>query len=248
MQSTEELQIERQGAVLRRKLTRPARANALSDTLVDALLAALDHAEAEKVRLVVFSGEGKHFCSGFDLGNLDEQRDADLVYKLLRIERLLQRVAHAPFPTLALAHGRVMGAGTDLFCAGRGRMGVPGTASRMRGWRFGSALGTRRFAARVGADVARAVLMESRVFSAEEGLAMGFVSAVIPEAEWPAAIEKSVQRAERLDWQSSRFLLGYTVEDTRAADMAALVETSTRPGLKERIIEYQRSEKAARAR
>ena len=90
--------------------------------------------------------------------------------------------------------------------------------------------------------------MESRVFSAEEGLAMGFVSAVIPEAEWPAAIEKSVQRAERLDWQSSRFLLGYTVEDTRAADMAALVETSTRPGLKERIIEYQRSEKAARAR
>jgi enoyl-CoA hydratase/carnithine racemase len=88
--------------------------------------------------------------------------------------------------------------------------------------------------------------MESRVFSAEEGLAMGFVSAVVPEAEWPAALEKSIQRAQSLDWDSNRFLLGYTMEDTRAADMAALVETCTRPGLKERIIEYQRSEKAAR--
>src|SRR5699024_5855372 len=115
------------------------------------------------------------------------------------------------------------------------------------GWRFGIALGTRRFAARVGADMARTVLMESRVFSAEEGLAMGFVSAIVAEAEWRAALEQSVQRAQRLDGDSNRLLLGYTREDTRAADMAALVETSTRPGLKERIIEYQRSEKAARA-
>ena len=85
MKPTEELHIERQGAVLKLKLTRPARANALSDTLVETLLEALDYAEAERVRLVVFSGEGKHFCSGFDLGNLDEQNDANLVYKLLRI-------------------------------------------------------------------------------------------------------------------------------------------------------------------
>lgn len=247
MKPTEELHIERQGAVLKLKLTRPSRANALSDTLVETLLEALDYAEAERVRLVAFSGEGKHFCSGFDLGNLDEQRDADLVYKLLRIERLLQRVTHAPFPTLALAHGRVMGAGTDLFCACSERIAVPGTVFRMPGWRFGIALGTRRFAARVGADTARAVLMESRVFSAEEGLAMGFVTAVVPETEWPAALDKSVKRAERLDWDSNRFLLNYTMEDTRAADMASLVETSTRPGLKERIIEYQRSEKAARS-
>jgi enoyl-CoA hydratase/carnithine racemase len=90
--------------------------------------------------------------------------------------------------------------------------------------------------------------MESRVFSAEEGLAMGFVSAIVPEAEWLAALDRSVQRAERLDWDSNRFLLNYTMEDTRAADMAALVETCTRPGLKERILEYQRSEKAARGR
>ncbi len=246
MKSTEELHIERHGAVLKLKLTRPARANALSDTLVETLLEALDYAEAERMRLVVFSGEGKHFCSGFDLGNLDEQRDADLVYKLLRIERLLQRVAHAPFPTIALAHGRVMGAGSDLFCVCSERIAAPGTTFRMPGWRFGIALGTRRFAARVGADTARAILMESRVFSAEVGQAMGFVSAVAPEAEWPATLENSTKRAQQLDWESNRYLLNYTMEDTRAADMAALVETSTRPGLKERIIAYRQSEKAAR--
>ena len=56
MKSTEELHIERHDAVLKLKLTRPARANALSDTLVETLMEALDYAKAERVRLVVFSG------------------------------------------------------------------------------------------------------------------------------------------------------------------------------------------------
>jgi hypothetical protein len=39
-------------------------------------------------------------------------------------------------------------------------------------------------------------------------------------------------------------LLRFTIADTRAADMAALVETGSRPGLKERIVQYRESQKA----
>jgi enoyl-CoA hydratase/carnithine racemase len=243
MKSTDELKIERQGATLKLTLTRPSRANALSENLVETLLAVLEEAGREEVRLVVFAGEGKHFCSGFDLGDLETARDADLVYRLLRIETMLQHVAHAPFATLALAHGRVVGAGADLFCACSERVAAPTAAFRMPGWRFGIALGTRRLAARVGADKARSILFESRMFSTEEALAIGFATAIAPEADWLAIQEESARRSQILDGESSRSLLRFTIADTRAADMAALVETASRPGLKERIMNYRESQK-----
>lgn len=245
MKSNDELRIERREiSVLELTLTRPSRGNALSESLVEALIAALAGAEHEQVRLVVFRGEGKNFCSGFDLSDLAEQSDASLVDRLVRIERLLQTVAHAPFLTLALAQGRVMGAGADLFCACSERVAAPGATFRMPGWRFGIALGTRRLAARVGTDAARGILLESRQFGADEALKIGFATAVADEADWPAAIEQSARRAQALDLESTRHLLDLTIEDTRAADMVALVESSSRPGLKERIIQYRNSEKA----
>lgn len=245
MKSNDELRIERREiSVLELTLTRPSRGNALSESLVEALIAALAGAEHEQVRLVVFRGEGKNFCSGFDLSDLAEQSDASLVDRLVRIERLLQTVAHAPFLTLALAQGRVMGAGADLFCACSERVAAPGATFRMPGWRFGIALGTRRLAARVGTDTARGILLESRQFGADEALKIGFATAVADEADWPAAVEQSARRAQALDLESTRHLLDLTIEDTRAADMVALVESSSRPGLKERIIQYRNSEKA----
>lgn len=244
IQSTEELRIERPAvSILQLTLTRPTRGNALSESLVETLLAALAEAEREQFRLVIFRGEGKNFCSGFDLSDLAEQKDPDLVRKLVRIEELLQRVAHAPFLTLALAHGRTMGAGADLFCACSERVAAPGTTFRMPGWRFGIALGTRRLAARIGTDAARRVLLESRQFDADEALRMGFATAVTGEAEWAAAIEHSSRRAQALDWESTKHLLSLTIGDTRNEDIAALKESSGRPGLKERILEYRSSEK-----
>src|SRR6185437_2452086 len=218
MQSTDELKVEPQGPVLTLVLARPTRANALSPTLVEALLAALDEAEREQMRLVIFKGEGKHFCAGFDLGNLESEDDADLVYRLLRIETLLQRIAYASIPTLALAHGRAVGAGADLFCACSERVATPSTTFRMPGWRFGIALGARRLVARVGTDAARSILSESRTFSAEEALANGFATGVACEEDWPRIVDESVRRSQILTADSNRSLLRFTIADTGAQD------------------------------
>lgn len=240
--STDELRIEqRDGSHLHLTLTRPKRANALSETLVETLLAVLADASEERMRLVSLTGEGTNFCSGFDLSGLADLRDADIVYKLLRIEQLLQHVAHAPFLTLALAKGRVVGAGADLFCACSERIAAPGTTFRMPGWRFGIALGTRRLTARIGTDAARTILSESRDFDADEALAMGFATAIAEEADWPSTIKHSYSRAQALNWEAHKHLMYLTIKDTRSEDMAALVESSTRPGLKERIIQYRQS-------
>lgn len=239
MKSTDELRIElRDRGLLEVTLSRPERANALSESLVEHLLAVLAKAEDERVKLVVFRGKGKHFCSGFDLSDIGEQKDVDLVRKLVRIELLLQRIAYAPFLTLAFAHGRVVGAGADLFCACSERVAAPGTAFRMPGWRFGIALGTRRLVARVGTDAARNVLLEGKQFDALEALEMGFSTNIADESEWLAISEQALERARALDWESMQQLMRLTMQDTRAEDMAALIK-SARPGLKDRIIQYR---------
>lgn len=230
-----ELLVERDGPVLNLTLARPRKANALSASLVEELLAALEEAGRDETRIAIFRGEGRHFCAGFDLGDLDQQSDGDLVLKLIRIETLLQAVRHAPFVTLALAHGKIIGAGCDLFCACSTRVATPDAMFRMPGWRFGVALGTRRLVERAGADAARSLLLDSRSFAAEEGLRLGVVNTLAETRDWPATVETETARARALDPIAQRHLLELTASDTRAADMAALVMSASRPGIRDRI-------------
>ena len=172
--ASEILLVAKHGICTRLTLNRPEVANALSFELVEALLAAIAVAAGDGTRLVVLDSAGKSFCSGFDLSDLDDLSDGDLIYRLIRIEMLLQTVAHAPFPTLALAHGRVFGAGADLVGACSRRIAAPGTKFRMPGLGFGVVLGTRRLAACVGPDAARDIQYECRTFDADERRRLDF--------------------------------------------------------------------------
>lgn len=246
--TTAELAVEQDGPTRHVILTRPEKSNALSATLVESLLAVLGEAARDGTTLMTFRGQGANFCSGFDLGDLEAQSDGDLVLKLIRIEMLLQRIAHAPFVTLALAQGKVLGAGCDIFCSCAQRVATPDAKFRMPGWRFGIALGTRRLVGRVGADAARSILSASRMFDAAEAKTIGFATALAPQEEWASLIESAVAQAALLDPVSQTMLLNITASDTRATDLAALVESASRPGLKARIEQYRAAEKAARAR
>ncbi|MFG1465493.1 enoyl-CoA hydratase/isomerase family protein [Xanthobacter sp. DSM 24535] len=234
-----ELRVERVGSALNLTLTRPEKANALSATLVEAIIAWLEEADRDGTDLVVFRGDGRNFCAGFDLGDLDAQSDGDLVFKLLRIETMLQAVANAKFVTLALAQGKVIGAGCDLFCACSERIATPDAGFRMPGWRFGVALGTRRLSARVGSDAARSLLLDTRAFTAIEANEIGLATRLAEVELWPEVIEATAVRASALGAPSRRMLLELTAVDTRALDMAALVASAGRPGLRERIKAYR---------
>ena len=149
---TDGLRVERRGALHLLTLARPDKMNALSAGLVEALIAAVDRAQAEQARAIVFQGEGRNFSAGFDFGDWESQSEGDLLLRFVRIEMLLQRVAATPCLTVALAHGRNFGAGVDLFGACKWRLAAPEASFRMPGLKFGLVLGTRRFAALVGAS------------------------------------------------------------------------------------------------
>lgn len=231
------------GHLTRLTLNRPAKANALSATLVEALLDAVEYAQSDGTRLLVVDGAGDHFCAGFDFTGYQEQSEGELALRFIRIETLLQALYHAPCETLALAHGRVFGAGADIVASCGMRIAAPGTTFRMPGLRFGVVLGTRRLMHRIGADRAREILSTSRTFDAAEALDTGFLTVVATAEEWPAQIAAAQNAAEALAPAAAAALHRRIVTDSRAEDMAELARSVSTPGLKERIRKYREQSK-----
>lgn len=236
---SDELLRKHENHVTRLTLNRPQKANALSAPLVEALIDAVEYAATDGTRLLILDGAGSHFCAGFDFTDAQTQSEGELALRFIRIETLLQALHHAPCETLALAHGRVFGAGADIVASCGIRIAVPGTTFRMPGLRFGVVLGTRRLVHRVGADQAREILSTSRTFDATDALAAGFLTGIKTQDEWPALIAAAQSAAETLTPAAAAALHRRTVTDSRAEDMAELARSVSTPGLKERIRKYR---------
>ena len=226
-------------------LNRPDRGNALGPELVEALEEAFDRAVSHGARLVVLRGEGRHFCTGFDLTDLDSLSDGDLLLRVVRIEQLLQRIHAAPVTTLAVATGRTFGAGADLFAACDRRLAGPGATLAFPGPAFGLVLGTARLAAIMGRDRAREILLAGREMTAEAAAMAGLATAVLGEEAIPAEIARAAAEAARLDPETVAALHRRTMRAEEDADLAALVRSAARPGLQQRILGY-RAQVAAR--
>lgn len=232
------LAVERRGHAVVATLDRADKMNALSAALVEQLLTLVEKCGEDGTRLLVLRGNGKSFSAGFDMSGRDEQSEGDLLLRFVRIEQLLQAVRHAPFDTMALAHGRNFGAGVDLIAACARRVATPEATFRMPGLQFGLVLGSRLFAQRVGGDRAREVLQVSRTFGAADAERWGFLTAVAPQDRWDTMVEEASAAAARLSAASAARLFAVTTPDTRDADLAELVRSAARPGLKQRIAEY----------
>ena len=240
------LAIEHRDGVLSLTLNRPTSANALSPSLVEALIKEL--VDLNKIRLISLRGEGKHFCAGLDLADIDDLSDGDLLWRILRIEKLLQLVHHAPVPVAAFAQGQVVGAGADLFAACWRRVAASNANFRFPGWNFDLALGTRRLARLVGSEAASDLLIDTKILSAEQACQVGLASQLAEPEEWPSLIECLRHRASALSPIALRDMLALTRTDSRSEDLAEIVTTAGQPGLKARIVGYRDRVKLERRR
>lgn len=231
------LDIRRQAGVHMLTLARPQRGNALCTELVEAMLVGVDEARADAdVHTLVLRGEGRHFCTGFDLGDLDSASDGDLLHRMVRIEGLLSALWHAPFRTLAVATGRTWGAGADLFAACDLRAATADANFRFPGAGFGLVLGTRRLAERIGTDAARRTVCEGLALDAGSAQEQGLVSQVVDDVQ---AWIDSASRPPAVDRETLAQLHRATRKDCADSDLAALVRSAARPGLKARIAAYR---------
>ncbi len=99
----------------------PDRLNALSDVMLAALQSAFDAiAEDPTVRVVILRGEGKAFCAGHDLKEMQAGRQAEdsgaAYFKDLfdRCAKMMQRIQSMPQPVIAQVHGIATAAGCQL--------------------------------------------------------------------------------------------------------------------------------------
>ena len=128
MSESGELLVDRPAKdVLRLRMNRPDRLNAIDIPLVNSLLAAFDEADARVIVLGSFTP--KAFCSGADLDLEDEERArvSDLLYELY------EKMVELPIPIVVALDGHAVGGGAQLAVAGDLRIAGPGTKIRVAG-------------------------------------------------------------------------------------------------------------------
>jgi enoyl-CoA hydratase/carnithine racemase len=241
-----QLRVEQRADVMHVVMARADKGNALSAELVAELAQAVDAAREADVRLFVLSGEGRHFCTGFDLSALDDETDDSLLVRFTRVELLLQALHATPFTTLAIAHGRTIGAGADIFCACAERWAVGDTSFAFPGAAFGLVLGTARLADTVGATCTRAWIEGG--MSVDDGAAFeaGLVTRRLAPEALDDALAQLAARSRRLDAPTQRGIHDAIDANRRprgdagdAQDLMRLVRSAARGGLRDRIAAYR---------
>ena len=187
---SERIVAEKQGPVGWLTFNNPARRNAVSIDMWEAIPKVLDRFEQDpEVRAIVLKGEGdKAFVSGADVSQYEKQRSSaeGIQYYEEIAGRVAERLQSCDKVLIAMIRGYCLGAGVNLalccdlrIAAEDAKLGIP--AARLGlGYRASS---LKNLVDIVGPAYAREVLITGRHFSAAEAKAMGLVHRVAPVAE-----------------------------------------------------------------
>ena len=187
---------------VRLTLNRPDKLNALNGAMVAALMTALDAAEADPdVRVIVLSGAGRAFSSGYDLteeaegtiGGPVEWRDllaADVAATL--------RFLDSPKPVIAQVHGYALAGGLELAMACDLVVAAEGTKLGEPEIRYGSAPVTLLMPYLIGQKRTRELLLTGNLIDAVEAERIGLVNRVVPLEGLAAAVDALADRLARV--------------------------------------------------
>ncbi len=173
-------------------LDRAEKRNAISNQMIDDLLAALGECEAGPAQVVIITGAGKAFCSGMDLemlqaisGQTPEQNLADS----RRMAAMFRRLYDFPKPLIAAVNGPAIAGGCGIATQCDFTMAAPEAKFGYTEVRIGflPALVSVFLRRQIGEKRARDLLLTGRIFDAEEALRLGLVNAIVPADKLLAA-------------------------------------------------------------
>jgi enoyl-CoA hydratase/carnithine racemase len=207
--SPELIRRDENNGVVTLTLNTPQNLNALSLTMLEALIAALDDiAHDDKARVVVLVGAGQALSAGHDLREMqahrnDCDRGRDFYVELFaRCAAVMQAVVKLPKPVIAAVEGVATAAGCQLLAACD--LAVAGEHARfgLSGVNYGLFCSTPLVA--VGRAVSRKHAMEmaltGRLYSAEEAERFGLVNRVVPEGR---ALDEALALARTISSHSA---------------------------------------------
>jgi enoyl-CoA hydratase len=186
---------------VRLTLDRPAKLNALSAELVEALDAAILAAGADpEVRVIAIEGAGRAFCSGYDLteeaeggiGGPVEWREALAVDVAATL-----RILDCPKPVIAQVHGYALAGGLELAMACDLVVAAEGTMFGEPEIRYGSAPVTLLMPYLIGQKKTRELLLTGDLIDATEAERIGLINRVVPGERLVAEVDALADRLAR---------------------------------------------------
>jgi enoyl-CoA hydratase/carnithine racemase len=164
----------------------PKKLNSLDADGLAALDAAFREAEDAGVRALLLRGEGRAFCAGRDISQVDGATDDGTAFLRDVVTPVLKTIAAFPAPTFAAAHGAALGIGLGLlvatdvvYVADGAQFGSPFAA-------LGAALdsgGHALFFERLGAHRALDLIYTGELMSGADAVAAGLFSRALPDDE-----------------------------------------------------------------
>lgn len=228
-----ELITRRDGAVATVLFSNPAKMNAVSFDMwnaVPATLAALDADAA--VRVIVIAGDGdKAFISGADISQFEKLRGsagAQAAYNKA-VDQATLAPMHCSKPVIARIRGVCIGGGLGFAAACDLRICADDAVFRMPAARLGlgySPAGVRRFMHVIGAANTSDIFFTARKFDAREALRMGFVSRVVPTARLEQSVAETcalIAENAPLTVAAAKFAVQQALKDPAERDMAKAV-------------------------
>ncbi len=185
--------------VARVALNRPDVNNAYDGGMIEGLHAAMDALAGEpSLRVVVISGNGRHFQAGADLKWLNAVRAGtkdENIAASRRTADVVDRLNHLPVPTIALIQGFCVGGGTGVAAACDVVIAAEDATfaiSEVR-WGLTAAIIVPQLADAIGARQIRRFALTGERFGAQEAQRIGLVHEVVPPAGLGAAGERIVE-------------------------------------------------------
>ena len=191
--------VERDGtrAVATITLDVPDKLNRVSMLARDQLRAVFEELDRDEgVRFVVLAGAGESFTAGGDIAGFLQKPAWD-------VSRLADNVAapeRCTKPVIAALQGYVLGVGLELALACDFRLAAQGAQLGFPEVTIGmipGSGGTQRLARLIGLGRAKDVILRGRRLSAEEALAVGLVTEVVPADALGAAVARLIDELAR---------------------------------------------------
>jgi len=194
--------VTRDGAVATVALNNPDKLNALNQAMWQRLGNVMRELSAEEnLRCIVLRGAGnKAFASGADISEFATERANSLQAKAYgeSIHGAMRAIADCRHPTVALIQGVCVGGGLEIasmcdlrICGASSRFGVPVNRLGLV-MAYGEMQGLMML---VGRATALEIVLEGRVFGAEEAREKSLVNRVVPDDK---VIEEAYDTARRI--------------------------------------------------
>jgi len=187
--------------VLRIHLRRPEKRNAIDDEMIKGLNDALELAgRDEGARVIVLTGEGDHFCSGFDIIGRNAGNGGNARPRVGSIQRRLPGQAHRLIPLMTTVQTPIVcgvrgwAAGIGLHIAAAADFTVVAEDARLwepfteRGFTPDSG-GTWLIPRLVGVQRARELLLLGRALTGTEAAEWGLVHRAVPGHQLDGALD-----------------------------------------------------------